>query len=297
MTEAVKCAPCEGLTDALQVDEVVARLESDPPLAALWKVDKSSDSTMLVRKFVAKDFNAALAFLNAAGAIAEEEGHHPDLHLTGYRNVQVNLFTHKVSGVTANDFILAHRLNTIPVVYSPKFLKENPTIANAQPIDVAADTQQYEPDGKIAREIAAVVPYYPFKGIPRFYDIGGFLERPDIFQKVIDAYVHRYKGIGVDSIGGFDARGFVLGPPIAIALNKPFFMVRKPGKMPNTVSSSAYSVEYGEREGMCISRGSVKKGDRVLLIDDLVGEETMNRSMPLIVTVAGCDRRYPVVWY
>lgn len=128
----------------------------------------------------------------------------------------------------------------------------------------------YEQDGEVAREIAAVVPYYPFKGIPRFYDIGGFLERPDIFQKVIDSYVQRYRNMDIDSIGGFDARGFVLGPPIAMALNKPFFMLRKPGKMPNTVSSSTYSVEYGEREGMCISRGSVKKGDRVLLIDDLV---------------------------
>jgi adenine phosphoribosyltransferase len=128
----------------------------------------------------------------------------------------------------------------------------------------------YEQDGPIAKEIAAVTPWYPFKGIPRFYDIGGFMAHPAVFQKVIDAYVQRYKGMDIDSLGGFDARGFVLGPPIALALNKPFFMLRKPGKMPNTVSSSSYSVEYGEREGMCISRDSVKKGDRVLLIDDLV---------------------------
>jgi len=62
----------------------------------------------------------------------------------------------------------------------------------------------------------------------------------------------------------------VLGPPIALALNKPFFMLRKSGKMPNTLSSKPYKVEYGQRDGLCIPRNAVKKGDRVLLIDDLV---------------------------
>ena len=100
-----------------------------------------------------------------------------------------------------------------------------------------------------------MIPYYPFKGIPRFYDIQGFLQRPDIFQEVVDIFVARYKDKKIDSIGGFDARGFVIGPVLALALKKPFFMLRKPGKMPNSISSSAYAVEYGKREGMCIPRG------------------------------------------
>ena len=141
----------------------------------------------------------------------------------------------------------------------------------------------YEQDGEAARRIAAVIPYYPFKGIPRFYDIGGFLQRPDIFQDVIDILAARYKDKKVDSIAGFDARGFVLGPPLALALKKPFVMLRKPGKMPNSISSAAYSVEYGKRDGMCIPRGHplsktdplkkssiIKEGDSVLLVDDLV---------------------------
>ena len=91
-----------------------------------------------------------------------------------------------------------------------------------------------------------------------------------------------------DSIGGFDARGFVLGPPIALALQKPFFMLRKPGKMPNTVSSSSYNVEYGKREGMCISRNSVKKGDRVLLVDDLVATGgTLSSGIELVKHMGG----------
>ena len=140
----------------------------------------------------------------------------------------------------------------------------------------------YAQDGEVAKRIAATIPYYPFKGIPRFYDIGGFLQQPAVFQEVIDVYVARYKDMDITSIGGFDARGFILGPPLALALKKPFFMLRKPGKMPNAISSASYDVEYGKREGMCIPRGHplspdgpskssvVKPGDRVLLIDDLV---------------------------
>lgn len=147
---------------------------------------------------------------------------------------------------------------------------------------MADATKDYTPDGEAARRIAAVIPYYPYKGIPRFYDINGFLVRPDIFQLVVDVFVQRYAGLEIDSVGGFDARGFVIGAPIALALKKPFFMLRKPGKQPNAVTSGTYQVEYGTRAGMSIPRGHplskedplklstvVKRGDRVLLVDDL----------------------------
>ena len=81
----------------------------------------------------------------------------------------------------------------------------------------------YAQDGEVAKRIAATIPYYPFKGIPRFYDIGGFLQQPAVFQEVIDVYVARYKDMDITSIGGFDARGFILGPPLALALKKPFW--------------------------------------------------------------------------
>lgn len=137
--------------------------------------------------------------------------------------------------------------------------------------ELSAEKQnKYKQDGPEAAEIASVIPYYPFKGIPRFYDIGGFLARPDIFQKIVDIFVDRYSELKIDAVGGLDARGFVLGPPIALALKKPFFMIRKGGKMPNTVQSPPYKCEYGKRDGVCIPKSAIKKGDRVLLIDDLV---------------------------
>ena len=128
----------------------------------------------------------------------------------------------------------------------------------------------YSPNGEVAKRIASVTPYFPFKGIERFYDIGGFLKDPEAFQLAIDVFVERYRGKNIDSICGFDARGFVLGPPIALALKKPFFMLRKKGKMPNSISGTEYGKEYAGRDILTIPRGAVKKGDRVLLIDDLV---------------------------
>ena len=46
------------------------------------------------------------------------------------------------------------------------------------------------------------MPYLPFKGIPRFYDIGGFLSKPDVFQKIVDIFVSRYEEIGIDVVAG-----------------------------------------------------------------------------------------------
>jgi adenine phosphoribosyltransferase len=133
----------------------------------------------------------------------------------------------------------------------------------------------YMQDGAEAQRIASVIPYYPFHGVPRFYDISGMLSDPVAFQLCIDVFAARYKDLEVDCIAGLDARGFVLGPPIALALKKPFVMVRKVGKLPNALTGEEYFKEYqgaSERGGdqLCISRTAVKRGDRVLVIDDLV---------------------------
>jgi adenine phosphoribosyltransferase len=154
-----------------------------------------------------------------------------------------------------------------------------------------ASKRTYEQDGDEAREIAKHLPYYPFKGISKFYDIGGFLAKPDIFQEIVDIFVARYSGGGdhaIDSIAGLDARGFVLGPPIALALRVPFIMIRKEGKMPNTISSSEYDTEYGKRSGLTVQRDRIKKGDRVLIIDDLVATGgTLSSAITLVHALGG----------
>eukprot|EP00605_Chrysophyceae_sp_TOSAG23-4_P000642 GSChrysophyteH1.ASY1.ANO1.723.1 assembled CDS len=131
----------------------------------------------------------------------------------------------------------------------------------------------YKQDGEEAQKIAEKIPWYPFKGIPRFYDISGMTQDPTTFQLAVDIFARRYKDLDIDCVAGIDARGFVLGTPIALALKKPFVMIRKKGKLPNCVTGEEYTKEYKEVAGadtLCVSRTAIKEGTRVLVLDDLV---------------------------
>lgn len=65
-----------------------------------------------------------MRFFQSVADIAEAEGHHPDLHLTGYRNVEISLSTHSINGVSLFDFIVASKIDAVEVEYSPKWLKQ-----------------------------------------------------------------------------------------------------------------------------------------------------------------------------
>src|SRR3954454_11769943 len=103
------CTPCEGGTPALTAGQIRDALAAVPP----WAL--TGDGKRLRREWRVKDFATALDFFNRIGEIAEAEDHHPDLHLTGYRNVAVELSTHAVGGLTENDFILAAKIDQLPV--------------------------------------------------------------------------------------------------------------------------------------------------------------------------------------
>lgn len=128
-----KCAPCAGLADSvkLSIDDAKAQLLSLRNPASLWTLEESEKGVLsLSRKFTARNFQAALDAVNAIGAIAEKENHHPNLHLTNYREVEIEIYTHKVDGLTQNDFILAGILDKeVAIDYSPKWLRENPAAA------------------------------------------------------------------------------------------------------------------------------------------------------------------------
>ena len=114
------------------------------------------------------------------------------------------------------------------------------------------------------------------KDVPRFFDVSGITENPEAFQKVIDVFVARYKAAGDQGpthILGYDARGFLIGPPIALALKIPFVLLRKDGKNPGvTVTSTGYAKEYAEAkpDTQCIRLGSIGEKSRVVLVDDLI---------------------------
>jgi 4a-hydroxytetrahydrobiopterin dehydratase len=104
MTLAEKhCVPCRGGVPPLAGAEL-ARLQEQLPG---WQV---VDGHHLERTFAFPDFKSALDFVNRAGAIAEEEGHHPDLYLA-WGKVGVKTWTHKIDGLTESDFILAARID------------------------------------------------------------------------------------------------------------------------------------------------------------------------------------------
>ena len=79
-----------------------------------------------------------------------------------------------------------------------------------------------------------------------------------------------------------------MGPPIALALKKPFIMMRKKGKMPNSVSTDDYNTEYGKRSGLTVQRDRIQAGQRVLIIDDLVATGgTLGSAISLVKLLGG----------
>jgi 4a-hydroxytetrahydrobiopterin dehydratase len=102
------CVPCEGGIPALGAGEVTALLEAVPS----WRVARGGQR--IRREWKAKNFLAAIDFFNRVAALAEGEGHHPDLHLEGYRNVAVELWTHAIGGLSENDFVLAAKIDQVP---------------------------------------------------------------------------------------------------------------------------------------------------------------------------------------
>jgi len=122
------CTPCASSMDALLPIEDVRAQVADMPLWSLEDMDDGrTPSYRISRLFTAKDFQAGLNALNAVGAVAEREGHHPDLQLTNYREVKISLWTHKLRGLTQTDFNLAKIIDEeVTFSYSPKWLREHP---------------------------------------------------------------------------------------------------------------------------------------------------------------------------
>jgi 4a-hydroxytetrahydrobiopterin dehydratase len=93
----------------------LSRAEADTLIRSIegWVLDP--DAKLITRSWTMKDFMAGIDFFNKVAAVAEAEGHHPDLHLEGYRRVTIGLWTHAVGGLTENDFIMAAKINQVPV--------------------------------------------------------------------------------------------------------------------------------------------------------------------------------------
>ena len=103
------CTPCRGGVPPLTRAEAEGYLEQAPGWALV------DEGRRIERSFAFKNFKEALDFVTKIGNLAESEGHHPDLHIEGYRNVSVELWTHAIGGLSENDFIVAAKIDELPI--------------------------------------------------------------------------------------------------------------------------------------------------------------------------------------
>lgn len=141
------------------------------------------------------------------------------------------------------------------------------------------------------KDYVTLVPDYPKEGIS-FKDITTIMDNGKAYKYATDQIVEYAKDLDVDIIVGPEARGFIIGCPVAYALEIGFAPVRKPGKLPRETVQVEYDLEYGT-DILTIHSDAIKKGQRVLIIDDLLAtggtiEATIELVEKLGGVVAGC---------
>lgn len=102
-----KCQPCEGIGEALSHEKARNLLTETPG----WHLQ--NDHKLIHREYAMKNFLAAVRFINKVAELAESENHHPDIHLTSYRKLRIELTTHALGGLSENDFIVAAKINNL----------------------------------------------------------------------------------------------------------------------------------------------------------------------------------------
>jgi len=129
------------------------------------------------------------------------------------------------------------------------------------------------------------IPNFPKEGII-FKDITPQWKDKDAFAQSIDTIVDRYKRQQIDVVVGVEARGFIIGAPVAYKLGVGFVPMRKPGKLPYKTTSVSYELEYGT-DTVEMHEDGISTGERVLIVDDLLATGGTARAMCKLVEKAG----------
>jgi adenine phosphoribosyltransferase len=135
------------------------------------------------------------------------------------------------------------------------------------------------------RQNVRTIQDYPRKGVA-FKDLTTLWKNGPLIRKVTNAFVSKWKDRKVDKIVGIEARGFIAGAPIADRLGIGFVPARKLGKLPGKKLSVNYELEYG-RQGLEIHADAISKGDRVLVVDDLLATGGTARAAGALVEKLG----------
>jgi adenine phosphoribosyltransferase len=124
------------------------------------------------------------------------------------------------------------------------------------------------PDVLDLRAAIRTIPDYPKPGV-QFRDITTLLGNARAFRRAVDDLVNPWAGSKIDKVAGIEARGFIIGGAVAHQVSAGFVPIRKKGKLPFETVRIAYSLEYGIDE-MEMHKDAVSKGERVILVDDLI---------------------------
>jgi len=136
------------------------------------------------------------------------------------------------------------------------------------------------------KDFIADVPDFPIKGI-LFRDITPLMLNGKAYKYAADQFTKFAKDKKADVIVGPEARGFIFGCPVATNLGIGFAPVRKPGKLPREAASVSYDLEYGKNE-LCMHYDAVKKGDKVIIVDDLLATGgTIHAAIQLVEKLGG----------
>lgn len=139
---------------------------------------------------------------------------------------------------------------------------------------------------KKVEDYIRTIPDFPEEGI-MFRDITTVLGDADGFKLAIDEMTKLLDGVDFDVIAGTESRGFIFGTPLAYNLHKPFVLIRKKGKLPYKTISQEYDLEYGKAE-IEMHVDSVKEGQKVVLVDDLIATGgTMEAAAQLVEKLGG----------
>ena len=136
------------------------------------------------------------------------------------------------------------------------------------------------------KKVIRTVPHWPIEGV-MFRDITTLLQDGAAFKQACDELYKRYKDEKIDVIVGIESRGFIFGSVLAYKLGLGFVPVRKPGKLPYKTISEEYTLEYGKNK-VEIHEDAIKKGQRVLIIDDLIATGgTASAAIKLVEKLGG----------
>ena len=144
------------------------------------------------------------------------------------------------------------------------------------------------------KEKIRTIPDFPKPGI-QFRDITTLLADPQAFKIVVERFVERYKDEQIDLVVGVESRGFIIGAPLALRLEKSFIPVRKAGKLPGPIHGVEYDLEYGT-DRVEVHQDAIPSGSRVLMVDDLLATGgTIEGSSRLIEKAGGVIAGYAFV--